>query len=377
MINSQTDSRLLRRESSNQSQTIMLVDDDPVFRRFTSAMLESAGYLVVEAEHGLDGLHKLRDVVPDLIVCDISMPILNGIEFAEEVSWEYPDIPMIVVSATDDMSDVARALRFGIKDFLTKPISTPKHLLSAIENVLEDGKKHLSTTRDFSSQWFRVGDSGDIPEDRELHWHLDYLKQNPNAARSLLMALLPDRDTNQGCWQCSYNLLQSSETMPLVFDYAWLMEGQFAFYLVDSTADEGGGVATSLLVRALFNDSLRRQELSKENLRSFADKLEKGIACLDGGTDIGALIGIADMTDGSVAILPAGLEAIWSEGSRKVHLQGGGRLGSGCVNNTLAENLSILDGGKLNIANIGVSHFSLDIYPSNRKMQYSERHHKP
>ncbi|WP_407702341.1 response regulator [Vibrio algarum] len=363
MMSTQVDSAQLEHKSRMDSQTIMLVDDDPIFRRFTSVVLEKEGFFVIEAEHGLDGLQKLREEVPDLIICDISMPILNGIEFAEEVSWEYPEVPMIVVSATDDMSDVARALRFGIKDFLTKPISAPKHLLSAISIILEDENKHSNASRDFSSQWFRVGEQGDVPDDKELYWHLDYLKDNPSAAKDLLNALLPDRDTKQGKWKCSYSLLQSLENMPLVFDYAWLIDGQFAFYVVDSTTEAGDGVATSLLIRALFNDTLRRQNLSKAMLADFAENLERGLECINGVSPVSALIGIADMTDGTVSILPAGLEAIWTQGAKKVHIEAGHRLGMGCLKNTIIEDLSILCGGKLNIANIGVSHFSLDIKP--------------
>ncbi len=363
MMNSQADSALLKRQSDVSNQAIMLVDDDPVFRRFISAILESAGYVVLEAEHGLEGLQILRQQTPDLILCDISMPILNGIEFAEEVSCEYPDIPMIVVSATDDMSDVARALRFGIKDFLTKPITASQHLLSAVSNTLTDAQKHVGNTRDFASQWLRVGDDGDIAEDKELHWHLEHLKQNPNIARELLTALLPDRDTKQGKWKCSYNLLQSSESMPLVFDYAWLTNGQFAFYLVDSNSDDGGGVATSLLVRAIFNDSLRHQDLNSKSLQEFVKNIERGIGCLEAIAPVDALVGVADMTNATVTILPAGLEAIWSEAGNKRYLNAGERLGEGCFNNQIVENLTIRSGGKLNIANIGVSHFSLDITP--------------
>ncbi|MFA0502725.1 response regulator, partial [Vibrio sp. 10N.222.46.A1] len=118
-------------EALNQ-KCVMLVDDDPIFRRITSAYLDKIGYKVVEAENGLDALQKLRDSAPDLIVCDLSMPILDGIELVEELSLEYPSLPMIVVSGTDDMSDVAKALRFGIKDFLVKPLEDHGHLGSAI-----------------------------------------------------------------------------------------------------------------------------------------------------------------------------------------------------------------------------------------------------
>ncbi len=213
----------------------------------------------------------------------------------EEVSLEYPSLPMIVVSATEDMSDVAKALRFGIKDFLPKPIGNHEHLTSAIENTLDDTFNHIADQRDFSSQWFRV-DAGDMPEEQELHWHLDFLQQNPSAARDLLHALLPDKDTSQGSWKCSYRLLQSTDIMPLVFDYAWLMNGQFAFYLVDSAAHEGHGTATTLLVRALFHDYLRNLKSFNADLKDMAYLLEKGISCSDCASPVKAMFGIADLS---------------------------------------------------------------------------------
>jgi CheY-like chemotaxis protein len=361
MVSSYADSQLATREPCTEKQSILLVDDDPVFRRFTTALLEKEGYEVFEAEHGLDGLQQLRLRVPDLIVCDLAMPILNGIEFAEEVSWEYPDLPLIVISATEDMSDVAHALRFGIKDFLTKPITSPGYLTSAIANVLEEEERACGESRDFSSQWFRIGDKGDVPEDRELHWHLEYLQDNPSAARDLLIALLPDRDTRQGSWWCSYNLLQSSESMPLVFDYAWLMDGQFAFYLVDAGSDNECGVASSLLVRALFNDSLRRQSMQPHKLKEFVANVEKGVACLGEEASVKALIGVVDMTDSSVTLLPAGLDAIWSDGSRNYHIPSGINLGDGIAEHATTEEFNITNSGKLNLASIGSNHFCLDI----------------
>ncbi|MDV7103159.1 response regulator [Vibrio sp. TH_r3] len=362
-MNSHADCTLKKQQRGLNSRTIMLVDDDPIFRRFTSVLLEKQGYSVIEAEHGLDGLQKLRKSIPDLIISDISMPILNGIEFAEEVCSQYPNVPMIVVSASNEMSDVARVLRFGIKDFLTKPISVPTHLLSAISSILDQPCTQTSRRRDFSSQWFRIGEHGNVPEDKELYWHLDYLKDNPEAARQLLTALLPCRDTNQGGWVCSYNLLQASDKMPLIFDYTWLMNGQFAFYLVDSTTakDSSTGVACSLLIRALFNDGLIRKTLNKPSLVGFVNHLHHGLECLDGNASVAALFGIVDTSDRSVSIVPAGLEAIWTQGHDTIHIDANHFLGSESLDDILPTSLNMTSCAKLNIANIGVSYFNLDI----------------
>ncbi|KJY83098.1 chemotaxis protein CheY [Vibrio galatheae] len=340
---------------------VMLVDDDPIFRRITQGFLESQGYQVIEAENGLDGLKKLRSNDPDLILCDLSMPVLDGIEFVEEVSLEYPSLPMIVVSATDEISDVAKALRFGIKDFLAKPISNHEHLACAIENTLDDSDNHLSDQRDFASQWFRV-DSGDMPEEQELHWHLEYLEDNPSAAKDLLHALLPEKDTSQGDWKCSYRLLQSTDVMPLVFDYAWLINGQFAFYLVDSASEGQHGAATTLMVRALFHDYLRNLKCFNADLKDIVDLLEKGIKCSECSTPVKAIFGIADLSEGKLSILPAGLDAQWSNGYFSQHIAAGVMLGENCAKNFITTDLPIQSACQLTLSLLGSSSFSLDIY---------------
>ncbi|MCW8333008.1 response regulator [Vibrio sp. SCSIO 43135] len=349
-------------QNALSQKLIMLVDDDPIFRRITTGYLEAQGYKVTEAENGLEGLKQLRVEQPDLILCDLSMPVLDGIEFVEEVSLEYPSLPLIVVSATDEMSDVAKALRYGIKDFLPKPIGDHQNLSDAIENTLDDSFDHMSDQRDFSTQWFRVDGGGDLPEEQELHWHLEYLQNNPSAAKDLLHALLPDKDTSQGVWKCNYRLLQSTEMMPLVFDYAWLMNGQFAFYLVDSSSDDERGVATTLLVRALFHDYLRNLKCFNADLKDIADIVEKGIACSECASPIKALFGIADLSEGTVSILPAGLDGQWSNGYQSQHIPGGVRLGENCAKNFVTASLPINTACQLSLSKLGTSSFSLDIY---------------
>ena len=90
------------------------------------------GYKVIEAEDGYQALSLLTKVSPDLAICDLSMPILNGLEFVE-ISHEYPGLPVVVVSATQDMNDVAGALKLGIKDFHTNRLL----ILNTLANLLK------------------------------------------------------------------------------------------------------------------------------------------------------------------------------------------------------------------------------------------------
>ncbi|GAM69285.1 response regulator [Vibrio sp. JCM 19236] len=108
-------------EQETAAKQVLVLDDDAVFRALVRSLLESQGYDVSEADNGLEGLKSLTTQVPDLVICDIEMPLLDGIEFVEEVSHQYPSLPMIVVSGTDKMSVVAKALKFGIKTSSLNP----------------------------------------------------------------------------------------------------------------------------------------------------------------------------------------------------------------------------------------------------------------
>lgn len=346
---------------SSATPIIMLVDDDPTFRNMMASYLKKLNYDVTEACNGLEALQALRDHVPDLMICDLNMPIMSGIELVEEVSWQFPMLPMIVVSATEDMGDVAKVLRFGIKDFLSKPITKLDHFTSAIKSTLAESHDNPSVVRDFSSQWFQLDHSGQIDQEKELYWHLNHLKDNVVTSRDLLHALQPERDTQQGGWKCSYLVLQPSEMMPLVFDYAWLMDGRFAFYLVDSSDGGDNGVGTSLLVRALFNDFLRTRKRCHSDLKDLAATVEKGISCTQCSAPINALFGIADMVESTISLLPAGLRSNWLQDGQNQAIEKGNKLGEGCTRNFITSDLPMQQGGELVLSELGVRSFKLTI----------------
>jgi CheY-like chemotaxis protein len=342
------------------NSTILIVDDDPVFRNVTRGFLVALGYQIDEAENGLDGLKCLRNRTPDLIICDLSMPVLDGLEFVEEVAHQYPAIPLIVISATEQISDVAKVLKFGIKDFLAKPIANFQELQSAVESALDERNAYVADGRDFASQWWGVHSASGLNEEQELHWHLEYLRNNPNQARELLQALMPDHESSQGVWHCSYRLLQTAEVMPLVFDYGWLMNGQFAFYLVDSHSQHEG-VATTLLIRALFHDYLRNLRHGHVDLKDLAEILEKGIDCSTNSGPISAVLGVADLATETLAIQPAGIDVRWRNGRDAQQISGGVVLGNHCLKNFITNQLPLGQQTEISVSHLGVSSFVLEI----------------
>jgi DNA-binding response OmpR family regulator len=100
---------------------ILLVDDDPAIRGFTSLILESEGFAVVTAADGAEGLQLVHDEVPEAIVLDMMMPDVSGWDFLQQ--WredaDYRPVPIIVVTAC---GEEIRADELGVQAIFTKPL---------------------------------------------------------------------------------------------------------------------------------------------------------------------------------------------------------------------------------------------------------------
>lgn len=341
-----------------EDKDVLVVEDDPVFRRMITGFLESQGCKVREAEDGLAGLQALRDGIPDVLLCDLAMPVLTGMEFVEEISVQYPMVPIIVISGTGDMADVATALRHGVKDFLVKPLDNIMVLKSAMLSVLKS-QDSVTENRDFSSQWFGIGDDSCV--DEELEWHIEELKANPRAARELLLGLMPETESKQGDWQLNYCVLQSTDVQPVLLDYTWLMDGRLAFYLVDSSTDNDNGTATTLLIRAFFNDFLRTRMADEHDIRSLIQLIEKGMKHSGYAAPIKALFGIFDACDKSLSVTSTGLAATLqtSEGNKELVAQPW--LGKNAYQNDTIHLPLSESGGRLSLSEIGSASFSLTL----------------
>jgi DNA-binding response OmpR family regulator len=84
----------------NSANSVLLVDDDPSMRELLSSRLEAAGFEARQAEDGIDGLVKLRDELPEVIISDIQMPRMSGVEFVSVVRHRFPSIPVIILSGS-------------------------------------------------------------------------------------------------------------------------------------------------------------------------------------------------------------------------------------------------------------------------------------
>ena len=115
---------------------ILVVDDDKNIRRTVSMALESLDYYVHTAFDGKDAMVQLTGDKYDMIITDLKMPGMNGMELLEQAIAKYPEIKIVLISAHGTVDNAVEAMKLGAVDFLQKPF-TPKELRNLVHNVLE------------------------------------------------------------------------------------------------------------------------------------------------------------------------------------------------------------------------------------------------
>ena len=118
----------------NKKPKILIADDEPKIRMFLRANLNARGYDVHLAKDGVEAVEMAGLVLPDLIVLDVKMPRMDGIEACRRIR-EWADMPIIILSVRDDEKDKVSALDGGADDYVTKPFSI-EELLARIRVAL-------------------------------------------------------------------------------------------------------------------------------------------------------------------------------------------------------------------------------------------------
>jgi DNA-binding response OmpR family regulator len=119
------------------SPHILVLEDDPSVQMLMKKQLTAHGYKVTTASDGLDGLMKLEAVKPDLIICDVMMPNLDGIEFVKAVKGhgDTQRIPVIFLTAKTDPRSMIDGINVGARFYVTKPFAIDD-LLSKVTRAL-------------------------------------------------------------------------------------------------------------------------------------------------------------------------------------------------------------------------------------------------
>lgn len=116
--------------------TILIIDDEKDIRTSLTGILEDEGYQVLNAESGLEGIDTARQELPDLILLDIWMPGMDGLETLERLKEHLPQVTVIMISGHGTIETAVKATKLGAFDFIEKPLSLEKVLIS-VANALQ------------------------------------------------------------------------------------------------------------------------------------------------------------------------------------------------------------------------------------------------
>ncbi|MBU1140811.1 MAG: response regulator [Proteobacteria bacterium] len=125
---------------NQKSPAILTIDDESLIRESFRLYLEDCGYQVQEAENGRVGLDMIHKSLPDLVLLDLRMPEIDGLDVLQEVRENYPDLPIIVISGTGFIGDAVEAMKRGAWSYLLKPIADFNTLRHAVEQSLEKAR---------------------------------------------------------------------------------------------------------------------------------------------------------------------------------------------------------------------------------------------
>lgn len=126
---------------------ILIVEDDNFVAEVYLAKLSEMGYETVLAQNGEEGLAELKKGKIDLILLDILMPIMNGIEMLEEVkkNEEWKNIPVILLTNIGEKESIQKVREMGVKNYLIKSHFTPAEVIEKVESVFLENKGNTNT----------------------------------------------------------------------------------------------------------------------------------------------------------------------------------------------------------------------------------------
>jgi len=240
---------------TEEATKLLTIEDEATVRRSIAAFFEDSGFQVFQAENGRIGIEVFEREQPDVVLCDLRMPEMDGLTVLETLATHAPETPFIVVSGTGEMGDAIRALKSGAWDYITKPIHDLEVLEHAVSKSLEQARLRREN-REYSERLENAN--------RELERSLKRLQEDEAAARRIQFQLLPEAEARHQDY-CFERYLKTSAYLSGDFlDHFPIDANRTAFYFADVS---GHGVSSAFITVLLKStmDHLRDRFVEGED----------------------------------------------------------------------------------------------------------------
>ena len=243
---------------------ILVVDDDPQLRELIGSCLRAKGFTVTEAQDGEEGLNFLDQQLPDLLLCDVQMPRINGLEVLKAVKQKYPRLPVIMISGAGFIQDVVTALRLGAWDYLIKPFPS----LAVVEHAVNQGLHRARLEQENRDYREKLEETN-----CQLAASLAILRADQEAGRQVQARLLPDGKDSFGDYVFSHVLLPSLYLSGDFLDCFSIDQRYLGFYIADVSGHGSSSAFVTVLLKSLMSQVLRRYHTLADILILRPDKV--------------------------------------------------------------------------------------------------------
>ncbi|BAP44483.1 SpoIIE family protein phosphatase [Pseudomonas sp. 21LCFQ02] len=303
------------------SATLLIIDDDEVVRASIAAYLEDSGFNVLQAINGQQGVEIFEQENPDLIICDLRMPQMGGLELIRKVTASSPQMPVIVVSGAGVMSDAVEALRLGAADYLIKPLED----LAVLEHSV-----HRALDRARLEQENRLYREKLETANRELEASLHLLQEDQDAGRQVQMNMLPTSPWSTEQFSFAHQIIPSLYLSGDFVDYFRVDERRVAFYLADVSGHGASSAFITVLLKfmttRLLFESKRGGTLPEFKPSDVLGHINRGLISCKLGKHVTMVGGVIDEQAGTLTYSVGGhlpLPVLFSEGQGR-YLEGRG-----------------------------------------------------
>ncbi|MDD0841210.1 two-component system response regulator RssB [Pseudomonas sp. Gutcm_11s] len=303
------------------SAKLLLIDDDEVVRASLAAYLDDSGFQVLQAGNGLQGLEVFEREQPDLIICDLRMPQIDGLELIRRINVLNSEVPVIVVSGAGVMNDAVEALRLGAADYLIKPLEDLAVLEHSVHRALD--RSHLRLENQRYREKLEAAN-------RELQASLHLLQEDQNAGRQVQMNMLPTTPWEADGLQFAHQIIPSLYLSGDFADYFRVDEHRVAFYLADVSGHGASSAFVTVLLKFMTTRLLyewrRNGVLPEFKPSDVLGHINRGLINCKLGKHVTMLGGVIDLQSGQLTYSIGGhlpLPVLFSEGEAR-YLEGRG-----------------------------------------------------
>ncbi len=128
------------------AKSVLVVEDDNGLQRYLKELLLDNGFSVQIAGDGVTALNSISKLLPDLLILDLGLPNMSGESVCQEAKKKYPDLPIIILTAKDSVSDIVQGLNLGADDYMTKPFVADELLARIKARLRSNGPSDTKLT---------------------------------------------------------------------------------------------------------------------------------------------------------------------------------------------------------------------------------------